>query len=64
LLTKDEQISEDIKNDNIFKKDRRGKSYDPEFTKFLFDKFYGNTKKKLGKRKINKSEIKNVSVFS
>lgn len=40
-MTKDEQILEDIKDDEMLKKDRHGKPHDPEFAKWLYEKFYG-----------------------
>jgi hypothetical protein len=40
-LTRDEQILEDIQGDEMLQKDRRGKSHDPEFTKWLYEKFFG-----------------------
>ena len=44
----------------MLKKDRRGKPYDPEFTKWLYEQFFGETedgmrnqdKKKRRRRKI------------
>jgi len=44
-LTKDEQILEDIQGDKMLKKDRRGKPHDPEFTKWLYEKFFGEIEK-------------------
>lgn len=41
ILTRDEEIADSIKDDLMLSINRRGKSHDPEFVKWLYEKYYG-----------------------